>query len=113
MEIKRRITAAAKRLTPEIEASNTGTQLNELTTRFEELLDYAEEKDLRRQEAVKTGMSFSQRAAKKRAAIEQKGKDIQAADEAEILADQVQQEAQPDVVDPDPAEPEVVGASAR
>ncbi len=109
MEIKRRLNAVAKRLTPEIEASNTGTQLAELATRFEELLAYAEEKDLRRAERDKTGKSFAQRAQENRDKIEKEGKDAQAADEAEILADQQQEQAQPDVVETG----EVVEASAR
>jgi hypothetical protein len=97
MEIKRRFNEAAKRLTPQIEASNTGAELRRIAERVHELLTYAEAKEVRRQESVATGMSFAQRTQARIQGDIQKGRDIQEADELEHMQDQQQHDAQPDV----------------
>lgn len=90
MEIKKRITAITKRLTPQIEASNTGVELANLATRFEELLNYAEEKEVRREESVRLGKPRSVRQLEKAQAAERNRADVQDRQQAESLADQAE-----------------------
>lgn len=61
MQIKKSLADSAKRVTPYIEASNTGVELGRLAARIEELLTYVEAKELRDKERRETGMSFSER----------------------------------------------------
>jgi hypothetical protein len=103
MEIKRSLNASAKRITPQIEASNTGTQLRELAKRIDELVTYAEAKDLKRAESEKAGLPFASREQLRRSGIKERdhvvAAQVQAEDEAEIAEDQAQVDAQPDVVE--------------
>jgi len=102
MQIKRSLNESAKRLSPEIEASNTGTQIAEHANRIAELIDYAEDKEARRKESEKTGLSFDEREKERRRKIALPDHEIaaavQAEDETQIAEDQAQEEAQPDVV---------------
>jgi hypothetical protein len=103
MEIKKSLNASAKRLTPQIEASNTGTQLRELADRIAELVDYAEAKEEKRAASVEAGLPFASREKLRREGISERdhvvAARVQAEDEAEIAEDQAQVDAQPDVVE--------------
>jgi len=110
MDIKKRLNAAAKQLTPEIEASNTGIQIREHTARIEELLVYAADKEKREAQRKETGLSYQAREEKRRAALSEAdhvvAARVQAEDEAVNLEDQQQAAAQPDVAE----EPETATA---
>ena len=103
MEIKKSLNASAKRLTPQIEASNTGTQIAEHARRIVELVNYAEAKEEKRAKAEKEGLPFASREKLRRAGISERdhvvAARVQAEDEAENAEDQAQVDAQPDVVE--------------
>jgi uncharacterized protein YaiL (DUF2058 family) len=100
MEIKKRLNAAAKRITPNIEASNTGLQLIEICARIEELLAYVEHREERAALTKETGLNFAMRERLRRS--ESGDPDhvvaaaVQAEDEKAQLEDQQQVAAQPD-----------------
>lgn len=96
MEIKRKLTAAAKRITPAIEASNPGIELGRLADRIVEILDYSEEKAER---ASRRGVSMGVQVAENRRREAQEIEDVQTEAEREALADQEQGRAQPDVAE--------------
>jgi hypothetical protein len=75
VEIKRRLNAAAKCMTPEIEAMNTAIELKMLLDRVEGLIRYAEGKIANR----------AARAKAKEKTIGQKARDQQAADQKIII----------------------------
>ena len=95
MEIKKLLAKAGKRLTPQIEASNTAVELRQLATRFIELLDYAEAKETRRTESKKEGGGTAAQRARQRILDDQaKGRAIQDAEHRERMDDQQQHLAQ-------------------
>jgi hypothetical protein len=97
MEIKKRLNAAAKRLTPEIESMNCATEMHQLADRLDGLLDYAEQKIEQRKHTTKDGKTASQRTYE---GLQDDRRNVQAihSEEADAaLADQVQADAQPDV----------------
>ena len=66
MEIKRMLHDSARRITPQIEVSNTGSQIKLLAERVAELLNYAEEKEERRKLSEKEGQPFAVRVTARR-----------------------------------------------
>lgn len=85
MQIKRRLNAIAKSLTPEIESMNISRQMEDMCKRMEELVAYAEEKIERAKQRHRTiGLQVAQR----RAAEDKIIKDHQEAEAKENLADQ-------------------------
>lgn len=85
MQIKRRLNAIAKSLTPEIESMNISRQMEDMCKRMEELVAYAEEKIERSKQRHRTiGLQVAQR----RAAEDKIIKDHQEAEAKENLADQ-------------------------
>lgn len=89
MEIKRRLSAIGKRLTPEIEAMNVSEQMVRMCNRFDELLDYCEEKIGRTKERQKTGEPTIGQAAQARQHESRKAiEEAQSAEAEENLKDQ-------------------------
>ena len=93
MEIKRRLTAVAKRFGTEIEHLNIKHEILRICKRLEELADYADEKVERMKAAEKHGRKFQKQddavqAEKDRIAA------IHAAEAEEALADQQQAKAE-------------------
>lgn len=85
MEIKRRLTKIANRLTPQIEVMNVGQEMQRMCQRFEELVAYAEEKIERAATRGKTIGAIVQDA---RAAADKEVLDQQTAESDENLKDQ-------------------------
>lgn len=96
MQIKRRINAIAKRVTPFIETMNIAVEMDNMCKRFEELLDYGEAKELRHKEREKTGESLGQRIDRERREEREEIARINQLDQEEALKDQQQRNAQPD-----------------
>lgn len=89
MEIKRRLTKIAKALSPQIESMNAGQEMNRLCDRFEELVNYCQEKIDRSAERKKAGLKPASAAVAEQRAADQKAiTDHQEAEAAENLADQ-------------------------
>lgn len=86
MEIKRRMTKLASRLSPQIEVMNVGVEMSRLMDRFEELVNYAEEKITR--SAERAGNTIGKQVAEKRAAADKQIVDHQTAEAEENLKDQ-------------------------
>ena len=88
MEIKRRLTAVAKRFGNEVEGLNTAVELRRICKRLEELADYTDAKLERAKEAEKTGHGLMERhrVAAQELAAEQIA--MQEAEMAEQVADQ-------------------------
>jgi len=63
MEIKRRLNKIASRLTPQIEVMNIATEMQRMCQRFEELLDYGEEKV---EKAARKGETMAARVDRQR-----------------------------------------------
>lgn len=95
MEIKRRLGALAKRMTPAIEAMNVANEMLQILQRFEELASYAEQKITRSEEriAAKLAPIGAQQDAKKKADAKEIA-DLHEAEQNELLQDQVQHSAQ-------------------
>lgn len=88
MQIKRRLSALAKRFDNNVEGLNIVIELNRICDRLDELADYAEAKEERAKEFEKTGKSLAVRQAE---AIKAKRDEVAAAQLAEVneqLADQ-------------------------
>ena len=94
MEIKKRLNAVAKRLTPEIESMNMASQMIEMLNRFDEILDYCEEKIEKKNRG---GVSAGQRAYDAQQAERDRIQKIHDEEADEMQRDQTQAEAQPDV----------------
>ena len=93
MEIKRRLTAVAKRFGTEIEHLNIKHEILRICKRLEELADYADEKVQRMEASKEHGRKFQAqddavKAEKERIAA------IHAAEAEEALADQQQAKAE-------------------
>lgn len=86
MEIKRRLTKIAGRLSPQIEAMNVAPEINRLAGRIDELITYAQTKIDRA--AENDGKSMGQVQAEKRAAADKVIRDHQTAEAEENLKDQ-------------------------
>jgi hypothetical protein len=86
MEIKKRLTKLASRLSPQIEVMNVANEMNQLCNRFEELVTYAQTKIDRA--AERGGKSMGVVQAEKRAAADQEIRDHQNKEANENLADQ-------------------------
>jgi len=118
MEIKKRLNAAAKRLTPEIESMNVAVEIRERLKRIEELIDYAEQKiegSAHKKESAGVATDRARREEAQRIA------DVQDEQALENAKDQQQSDAQPgedvrtegeiaedEAATPDPAEDEAV-----
>jgi hypothetical protein len=99
MSIKRRLNAVAKQLTPTIESMNQAIEMRLITTRLEELVNYCERKQARSEERRKNGgKSAGQVAYEAQQAERKRIADIHNEEAKERLADQQQENAQPDVV---------------
>ena len=85
MQIKRRLTALAKCMTPEIESMNVARQMEDMCKRMEELVAYAEEKISR---SKTRGKTIGAHVAEARAAEDKIIKDHQQAEAEENLKDQ-------------------------
>ena len=109
MEIKRRLNAVAKRITPEIEAMNISSEMKNMCKRFEELANYGEEKCARakanREGRESMGAKQDREAKAERARIQK----IHDAEADELAKDREQENAQPDVVE----EPDAGGKSSK
>ena len=92
MEIKKRLNAAARRLTPAIEAMNVGVEMKQHTTRIEELITYAEQKISASESRPQT---LGQRALHEQDAEREAIAKVQDEEARENAADQNQQGAQP------------------
>ncbi len=68
MEIKRRLTKLTKRLSPQIESMNVAVEMQRMCTRFEELVNYAQEK-IDRAEERKGGTLARAADERRRAAL--------------------------------------------
>ena len=97
MQIKRRINAISKRVTPFIESMNISVEMDNMCKRFEELLDYGEAKELRHKEREKTGQSLAMRIDQQRREEREHIAEINEREAEEQLKDQQQRKAQPDV----------------
>jgi len=86
MEIKRRLNKLASRLSPQIEVMNVATEMSRMCDRFEELLNYAQEKIDRTNE--RKGNTIGKQVAEKRAAADKEVEDQQMAEANENLRDQ-------------------------
>ena len=107
MEIKRKLNKLAKRITPEIEAMNMGIEMKRMCDRFEEILNYCEEKQER---AKRGGKSSGQIIAEKQAAGRNRIQKIHDEEAAEQLEDRQQHAAQPEsapIGEPDDATAEL------
>ena len=98
MQIKKRLTAINKRITPFIESMNQAKQMEQMCKRFEQLLDYCEAKEEKHKEREKTGMSMGMRIDEERRRRAQEIADIHAAEAAEMMKDQEQAKLQPESV---------------
>lgn len=85
MEIKRKLKALDKRMTPEIEAMNVGIEMNRCCDRMEELCNYAEEKIER---AKRRGKTIGQQVDEARKTKDKEITDHQTAESEANLADQ-------------------------
>ena len=88
MEIKRRLNQIAKRMSPQIEVMNAASQMVDMCNRFDELLDYCEEKIARTAERKgqtigKLGMEAREKADKEIADAQQAEMDENQADQKE------------------------------
>ena len=88
MEIKRRLNALAKTMTPEIEAMNVGREMKQLCKRLERLVAYAEEKIAR----------SAQRKAAKEKTLGQQAKDRHEA-ETKVIFDHQTAESDANLAD--------------
>jgi predicted nucleic acid-binding Zn-ribbon protein len=86
MEIKRRLTRIAKSLSPQIEVMNVATEMDRMCDRFEELVNYAQEKIDRASE--RKGNTLASQADARRKAEEQIVFDAQKAEVEENQRDQ-------------------------
>ena len=86
MEIKRRITKLASRLSPQIEVMNVATEMSRMLDRFEELVNYAQEKIDRAVE--RKGNTIGKQSYEARAAADKVVSDHQTAESDENLRDQ-------------------------
>ena len=85
MEIKRRLNRIAGRITPQIEVMNVADEMRRMCNRFEEILNYAEEKVTRAAERKETvGALVDRQKKEKKAAIEE----MQRAESEENMRDQ-------------------------
>jgi len=85
MEIKRKLKALDKRMTPEVETMNVAIEMNRLCDRMEELCNYADEKIERGKQRGKT---MGQQIDEARKAKDKEIFDHQTAEAAENLRDQ-------------------------
>ncbi len=90
MELKKRLTAINKRITPFIESLNVSSEMRDMCSRFEELLDYAEAKELKHKAREETGMSQSMRIDKERRENAAAMREQQDAEADENLKDQME-----------------------
>ena len=97
MEIKRRLGALNKRMTPAIESMNVANEIKEKLRRIEELTTYAETKIARSEERKKNNIPpvGAQQDAKKKADAKEIA-DLHQAEQDEMLKDQQQHKAQPE-----------------
>lgn len=86
MEIKRRLTAIAKSMSPQIEVMNVAVEMSRLADRFEELVRYAQEKTDRA--AERKGKTLGQEAYERRQAADKEIADHQTAELEENQRDQ-------------------------
>lgn len=86
MQIKRRITKIASRLSPQIEVMNVGSEMMRMCDRFEELVNYAQEKLDRA--AERQGNTIGRQVYEARAAADKIISDHQTAESNENLKDQ-------------------------
>jgi hypothetical protein len=96
MEIKRRLNAVAKRITPEIEVMNPASEIRTLCSRLEELATYCEEKVERAAQSKAAGKTKGQLADEAMKAERKRIKDIHDAEAKEAMEDRQQQKAQPE-----------------
>ena len=100
MEIKRRLNAIAKCMTPDIECMNIADEMRRMLTRFEELVAYADEKAARAKErAARGGKTKAQISAERRAAD---AKEIRDHQQAELEINQADQKEAYDERNKDP-----------
>lgn len=85
MELKRRLNAVAKCISPQIEVMNVADEMRRLTSRLEELVRYAEEKMALAASRDKT-IGLRTKEAREKAEVERK--ELQEAEAQENLADQ-------------------------
>lgn len=97
MELKKRLSALAKRMSPQIEAMNPAYELRDIIKRAEEILDYCEAKQ-------KKPNRSSQATADAIQAERERIQKIHDEEAEELARDQQQHKAQPDVEPPPPKE---------
>ncbi len=86
MEIKRRLVALSKTLSPQIEVMNVAVEMSRMCDRFEELVRYAQEKIDRAEE--RKGKTLGQQANERREAADKVISDHQTAEAEENQRDQ-------------------------
>jgi len=97
MEIKRRLNAIAKDLTPEIESLNISQEMLQMCKRFEELVAYGHEKVARAQHVRNGGESMSARVNREIRETREHIQKIHDEEAEEMMRDRQQHKAQPDV----------------
>jgi predicted patatin/cPLA2 family phospholipase len=94
MELKKRLTAINKRMTPFIESMNQSKEMKQMCRRFENLLDYCEAKE-EKYKAKQAGFkSQSEKIYEARKAEEARIAKIHAEENEERMRDQQQAKAQ-------------------
>lgn len=93
MEIKRRLNAVAKRMTPAIESLNIANEMSTLCDRLEGLATYGEEKVER---AARKGKTMGQKIDEERKAERKRIQDIHNEEAKEAMEDRQQHQAQPE-----------------
>jgi len=102
MQIKRRLTALAKRMNPEIETMNRVLSFNETIDAMEQAVDYCESKIARRKKAEETGETAAMRTRRKAGEAQAEAERLQDLERKEYDEDQQQRAAQPDAVTDEP-----------